>query len=175
MPLIAINVLDASNFLVGLITTISFLPNLLLGFHAGAIADKYNRKKIMLLCQSSSAILLALIPLLYVLDVLNIWILLLITFLTGCCSLFFQLSGASYLPEILSPNQLIKGNANLQLTHGASQVMGPTIGGTIIQILTAPIAIIVDAFSFFISFIFTLFLPAKSKKSSNKKVPYFPV
>src|SRR5690606_33695152 len=94
-------------------------------------------------------------------------ILLLITFLIGCCSLFFQLSGSSYLPEILSRNQLIKGNANLQLTQGASQVMGPTIGGMIIQILTAPIAIIVDAFSFLVSFILILLLPAKNNKKKK--------
>lgn len=77
---------------------------------------------------------------------------------------FYQISYSSYLPEIVPSQSLLNGNAKLEVTNGAAQVAGPGIGGYIIQLLTAPIAVFLDAVSFIISFILTLFLPESRVK-----------
>ncbi|WP_338136194.1 MFS transporter [Bacillus sonorensis] len=172
LPLIAINHLSSGNFAVSLISFLSFLPNLLLGFHAGALVDRMNRKRVMLFCQSMNACLLLIIPISYLRGFLSIEVVLAVAFLTGCCSIFYQISYSSYLPEIVPSQSLLNGNAKLEVTNGAAQVAGPGIGGYIIQLLTAPIAVFLDAVSFIISFILTLFLPesrVKKRDPSNRQ------
>ncbi|MDA7026446.1 MFS transporter [Bacillus sp. CLL-7-23] len=167
LPLIAINQLNTTNFVVTLISFLTFLPNLLLGFHAGALVDRWNKKRVMLFCQLTSACLLLMIPLSFITGFLSIDIILAIAFLSGCCSIFQHISYSSYLPEIIPSQSLLKGNAKLEVTNGAAQVAGPGLGGYLIQMLTAPIAILLDAVSFLISFIFTLFLPDNSLKDQD--------
>ncbi|WFA05706.1 MFS transporter [Bacillus sp. HSf4] len=170
LPLIAINQLNASNFAVSLISFLSFLPNLLLGFHAGALVDRMNRKRVMLFCQLINACLLFVVPLSFLGGFLSLEVILGVAFLTGCGSIFYQISYSSYLPEIIPSKSLLNGNAKLEVSNGAAQVAGPGIGGFMIQLLTAPIAVLLDAFSFVTSFILTLFLPdSRIKDRSAEK------
>ncbi|WP_391205458.1 MFS transporter [Psychrobacillus sp. L4] len=172
LPLVAIYQLQASNFIVGLLSGIAFLPNFIIGLQAGAYVDRISKKTIMMYCQSISALLLLLIPLSAIIGLLNLWLLFFIAFFTGCCSVFYQISYTAYLPEIVDPKLLPSGNAKLEITKGSAQTAGPGIGGFLVNIFSAPMAIIIDAFSFIISFITLIFLPKdnvikneKSKKS----------
>jgi hypothetical protein len=98
--------------------------------------------------------ILAVIPiaaLLGVITKLGIPFLYAVSFLVGFLQVFFDITYQSYLPSLVRRDQLVEGNRNLQASASTAQVTGPTIAGIIISIVTAPIAISVDASSFFAS------------------------
>src|SRR5207244_9666572 len=96
----------------------------------------------------------ALIPIAAVLGVitkLGIPFLYAISFAVRCLQVFLDITYRSYLPSLVRRDQLVEGNRNLQASASTAQVAGPTIAGIIISIVTAPIAIAIDAASFFAS------------------------
>src|SRR5437899_12152792 len=98
--------------------------------------------------------ILALIPIAAILGVitkLGIPFLYAISFAVGFLQVFFDITYQSYLPSLVRRDQLVEGNRNLQASASTAQVTGPTIAGIIISIITAPIAIAIDACSFFAS------------------------
>src|SRR5437899_11941130 len=98
--------------------------------------------------------ILALIPIAAILGVitkLGIPFLYAISFAVGFLQVFFDITYQSYLPSLVRRDQLVEGNRNLQASASTAQVAGPTIAGIIISIVTAPIAIAIDAASFFAS------------------------
>src|SRR5881397_3762079 len=98
--------------------------------------------------------ILALIPIAAVLGVitkLGIPFLYAISFCVGFLQVFFDVTYQSYLPSLVRRDQLVEGNRSLQASASTAQVAGPTIAGIVISIVTAPIAIAIDACSFFAS------------------------
>ena len=98
--------------------------------------------------------ILALIPIAAVLGIitkLGIPFLYAVSFSVGFLQVFFDITYQSYLPSLVRRHQLVEGNRNLQASASTAQVTGPTIAGIIISIVTAPIAIAIDAASFFAS------------------------
>jgi MFS family permease len=87
VPLLAIVVLDAPAFWVAALTASGFLPYLLAGLHAGAYVDRWNRRRVMISCDIARASLLAMVPTLAVLGLLNVAVLLVVTFALGLCTL----------------------------------------------------------------------------------------
>lgn len=122
----------------------------------------------MIVCQILSAILLLLIPLGAVTGYLTLWMLLFIAFAAGCCRVFYETAYATYLPEIIKPESLQRGNAKLELSRGATEVGGPGLGGYLVQILGPSLAILADAFSFILSFLLLIFLPKSTVSYDNK-------
>jgi hypothetical protein len=98
--------------------------------------------------------LLALIPIAAVLGwitQLGIFFLYAISFFVGFLQVFFDVTYQSFLPSLVRRDQLVEGNTKLQASASTAQVAGPTMAGIVIGIITAPIAIAIDAFSFFAS------------------------
>jgi MFS family permease len=101
-------------------------------------------------------LLLASIPVAYVYDALTLWQLYVVAFLVGILTVFFDVAYQSYLPALVEREQLVEGNSKLQVTASGAQIAGPALGGGLIQAITAPYAILVDALSFLASGGFTL-------------------
>jgi MFS family permease len=148
LPLTAILVLHASAFQVGLLTTFEFLPFILVGLPAGAWVDRLRRRRILIAGDLGRAAILGSVPLAYALGSLHMWHLYLAAFLTGICTVFFDVSYQSYLPSLVDRDQLIDGNAKLEVSRSAAQVAGPAFAGWLIELLKAPVAIAVDAASY---------------------------
>jgi MFS family permease len=94
------------------------------------------------------ALALASIPLAAALDALTIGHLYAVALVTSVSTVFFDVAYQSYLPELVARDELVDGNAKLQASESVSQIAGPGLGGLIVQALTAPYAILVDAASF---------------------------
>jgi MFS family permease len=94
------------------------------------------------------------IPIAVAANVLTIWQLYVVVFVNGCLMVFFDVAYQSYLPSIVERDQLVDGNAKLELTRAASQRLGPGLAGLLIGILTAPFAILIDAVSYAVSALF---------------------
>ncbi|MBA3376643.1 MAG: MFS transporter [Actinobacteria bacterium] len=148
LPLAAILVLDASAFEVALLGTVEFLPFLLFALPAGVWVDRLRRKPILVLGDLGRAAALASVPVAYAFDALTIWQLYAVGFLVGVGTVFFDVAYQSYLPSLVDRSQLVDGNSKLEVSRSGAALAGPGLAGVLIGAITAPYAILVDAFSF---------------------------
>ncbi len=155
-PLAALLLLKASALQVSLLSAVEFLPVLLLGLPAGAWVEKMRRRPVLIITDVVRAIALISVPLAYLTHSLSIALLYVVAFIIGLGTIFFDVAQMSYLPAIVSEEQLADGNGKLEASRSGAQLVGPTIGGFLVQILHAPIAIAVDAASYVVSAIFLL-------------------
>jgi MFS family permease len=155
-PLVAILVLDASAFEVAAMGTVLFLPFVLFTLPAGVWVDRLPRRPVLIVGDFGRAALYATVPIAYAADVLTLWQLYVVGFLVGVFQVFFDVAYQSYLPSLVERNQIIEGNSKLQVSQSAAQISGPGLGGILVQALTAPYAVLVDALSFVASGLFIL-------------------
>jgi hypothetical protein len=154
LPLTAIIILSADSVQVGILNFAGSVPWLIFGLIAGVWIDRHRKQRIMVTSNILRGSILALIPIAAVFGVitkLGLPFLYAISFCVGFLQVFFDITYQSYLPSLVRREQLVEGNRNLQASASTAQVAGPTIAGIVISILTAPIAIAVDACSFFAS------------------------
>ena len=158
LPLIAATVLNVSAFEFGLLTTIEFLPFILLSLPAGVWVDRLRRRPILIAADLGRAIAIASIPVAFYFDVLTIWQLYIVGFVNGCLTVFFDVAYQSYLPSVVDRDQLVEGNSKLEITRSASQILGPGAAGMLIGVLRAPFAMLLDAVSYLVSAVFLFFI-----------------
>jgi MFS family permease len=156
LPLTAVLVLDASAFEVAALGVVEFLPFILFTLPAGVWVDRLRRRPILIAGDLARAALLATIPLAYLADALSLGQLFVVGFLVGTCTVFFDVAYMSYLPSLVERQQIIDGNSKLEISRSAAQIGGPGLGGLLVQVFTAPYAILVDAASFLGSGLFVL-------------------
>lgn len=158
IPLVAINFLGASAFAVALLGVLEFLPFLLFTLPAGAWVDRLQRRPILIIADLGRAVALASIPIAYALGSLTIAQLYVVAFAMGILTVFFDVAYQAYLPSLVERDQLVDGNGKLQTSESAAQIGGPGLGGFLIGVLTAPVAVAADALSYFASalFVFTI-------------------
>ncbi len=148
LPLVAILVLHASTFEVGLLATFEMLAFLVIGLPAGAWVDRMRFRWVLIVNDLIRAAALGSIPLAQLLGVLTIGQLYVVALLTGVSTVFFDVAYQSYLPALVDREALVEGNSKLQASESVSQIAGPGLGGVLIQIFTAPYAVLIDAVSF---------------------------
>ena len=151
LGLVAIIVLDASTFEVAVYGTVNFLPFILFTLPAGVWVDRLPRKPILVIGDFGRFVALATIPLAYAADALTLWQLYAVAFLTGVFTVFFDVAYQSYLPSLVDREDIGEGNSKLEISRSTAQLGGPGLGGVLVEVLTAPYAVLVDAFSFLAS------------------------
>ena len=156
IPFLAAKSLHASPLSFSLLGVFAFMPFILFALPAGVWVDRLHRRNILIVGDAARALLLAIIPILWALHDLRIWHLLVLEFVIGIFTVFFNVAYQSYLPSLVGRDDLIEGNSKLQLTVSVAQIGGPGLSGTLIGFITAPYAIVVDAVSFVISSIFMI-------------------
>lgn len=153
-PLTAILVLQATTFQVGMLQATGTASAAVVGLFAGVIADRVRRKPLLIISDLSRALLTLTIPIAAVFGVLHIEQLYITAFLIGTFSILSDVAGMAFLPSLLEKEQLVEGNSKFGTTESIALIAGPSLSGVLVQILTAPLAIFVDAVSFFVSAIF---------------------
>jgi MFS family permease len=148
IPLIAIIVFDATTIEVAALATIEFLPFVLFTLPAGVWVDRLPRRPILVASDLGRAALLATIPITYIVDALTMWQLYVVSFAVGICTVFFDVAYQSFLPSLVDRTQIVEGNAKLEISRSTAQIGGPGLGGALVQLFTAPYAILIDALSF---------------------------
>src|SRR5919198_898458 len=144
LPLVAITVLHASTFEVGLLSTVEFAPFILVGLPAGVWVDRLRRRPVLIVGDLGRAFALASLPIAYWLDVLSIGQLYAVGFVTGVLTVFFDVAYQSYLPSLVEPEQLMEGNAKLEISNSGASIAGPGLAGGLIQLVTAPLAVLAE-------------------------------
>jgi MFS family permease len=154
LPLVAVIVLKASAFAVSALVVIEFLPFMLFAIPAGVWVDRLRRRPILVIADLGRAVLLGSIPLAYAFDALHIGQLYVVGFFVGICTVFFDVSYQSYLPSLVTRDQLVDGNSKLEISRSTSQLAGPGAAGGLIGAIGGPAAILLDAISFVGSAVF---------------------
>ena len=174
LPFVAIVTLDVSAFEVALLGVVEFAPFILISLPAGVWVDRLPRRPILIVGDLGRAALLASIPIAYAFDVLTIWQLYLVGFLFGVLTVFFDVAYQSYLPSLVSRDQLVDGNSKLEISRSGAQLAGPALAGVLVQALTAPIAMLIDAVSFIASglFVFRIRTREKAPERENGRSPF---
>jgi MFS family permease len=151
LPIIAAVVLDASPSQMGILGAAEFAPFLLFGLFAGVWVDRLPRRPILIWSDVGRAVVLLTVPLAALAGALRIEQLYVVGFFVGVGTVFFDVAYQSYLPSLVDRQQMVEGNSKLEIGRSVAQVAGPGVAGVLIELLTAPIAIVVDSVSFVLS------------------------
>ena len=155
LPLTAVLTLHAGPAEMGYLTAANLVPNLLFSVHAGAWADRRGRRReLMIATDVGRCALLASIPAAWALGVLSMAQMYVVAFCTGSLSVLFWVSYSSVFTIMLDRAQYVAGSSLLNGSRAASAMAGPSIGGLLVQALTAPLAVGADALSFLASALF---------------------
>ena len=156
---------------MGILTAVGAVPALLLGLFAGVWVDRYRRRPILIAADVGRAVLLMLIPIAAILSILRIEHLYIVAFLVSTLGLFFGVAYGPFLVSLVGREQLIEGNSKLAVSRSAAEIIGPGLAGWLVQLFTAPVAIIVDAFTFLISGLFLGLIrtPEPAPKSTEQQ------
>src|SRR6202165_996394 len=151
VPTVAILLLGATPFQVGLLTGLEFLPFPVLGLVAGVYSDRLKRRPLMIISDIGRMVALLTIPIAFSLGILRMEQLYLVGLVVGIFNVFFGISYQSYLPALIDRADLIEGNSKLEVSRSTAQLAGPAIAGFVIQWIGAAQAILIEAASFLVS------------------------
>jgi MFS family permease len=169
LPLTAVYALHATAFEMGILTAAGPLAYLLVGLPAGAWVDRLPRRPVMIVADLGRAILLASIPIAASLGLLSLAQLSLVALLVGVLTVFFDVAYQSLLPSVVCTDQLLEANSKLQVSDSVTQVAGPGVGGGLVQLLGAPVAIAADAVSFVLSALSLALVQAREAAPSGQE------
>jgi MFS family permease len=155
LPLTAVLVLDAGPAEMGYLTAAGLLPYLFFSLHAGAWVDRSGgRRRKMIASDLGRALVVASVPIAYAFDVLTIEQLLVTEFLVGCFAVVFRVAQPTLFISVVPRESYVEGQSLSNGARAFSYVAGPTAGGVLVQVLTAPIALVLDACSYVLSALF---------------------
>jgi MFS family permease len=174
VPLVALLVLGAGPFEMALIVVSASLAVLLVGLFAGAWVDRLRRRPLLIWADAIRAVLLFSIPAAYLAGALRIEQLYLVVFLEGCFGALFDAAYPAYVPSLIGVDRVVEGNSKLATSASLAEIGGPGLGGGLVQVIGAPLAILVDAVSFVVSAISLALIrspePARPTRTSSTPI-----
>jgi MFS family permease len=155
LPLVAVLTLDASAAQMGYLVAAELAPNLLFSLHAGAWADRQERKRhVMIATDVGRALLIGSVPVAYAFDALTLPHMLVVAFLMGTLSVLFHVSYNPVFVKLIPRERFVEGGSIMHGSRALSYVAGPSIGGALVQAISAPATLVVDACSYIVSALF---------------------
>ncbi|HMA36632.1 MAG TPA: MFS transporter [Chloroflexia bacterium] len=148
LPLTAVLTLHATAGDMSLLIVVLATPLLLVGLLAGVWVDRLRRRPLLMITDLARAGLLISIPIAALWGALGLPQLYLVAALTGVLGVLFNVADQAYLPALLPPEQILEGNSKLAATSSVAEIVGPALAGGLVQLITAPLAIAVDALTF---------------------------
>jgi MFS family permease len=155
LPLVAVLTLDASAAQMGFLVAAELLPHLFFSLLAGVwIERSQTRRRLMIVADLGRALLLGSVPLAYAFDVLSFPQLYAVAFGVGTLAVMFDVSWSTLFVTVVPRRDVVDANSKMSLSRAVSFVTGPSIAGFLVQLLTAPVTLLVDAFSYLGSALF---------------------
>jgi MFS family permease len=153
IPVLAVLVLGATEWEVGLLGAAQMAAFLLVGLPAGAWIDRMRKRHVMIWADLVRAVALGSIPILWLLGVLHIGQLIAVALVMGVATVFFDVSYQSIIPSLVRPSQIAEANGKLESTNQLAGLAGPAAGGALVGILMAPFAIVATVGTYLASFV----------------------
>ena len=156
LPLVAILTLNAGPIEVAVLRSMELVVALIVGLVAGAWVDRLMRRPVLIWADLGRAALLLVIPLSFMLGTLALWQLLLVAALTAILTTFFDAADNAYLPTIVERERLLEANSALAASGSVAEFAGFGISGILVQLLTGPITILINAVTYIVSAVLLL-------------------
>jgi MFS family permease len=157
LPLVAIIYLRAGAFEVGVLATLETLPYLIVSLPIGVLVDRLERRGLLVIADVGRAVALGAVPLCFALGLGSFPLLCLVAVVVGILTVLFTVAQQAYVPEILVPDQIVVGNQRIEISESGARVAGPSIGGAIVGMGGALLAVSCDALSYVASAVAILF------------------
>lgn len=152
LPLAAVLALHASALQMGFLSAAGMAPWLMFALLVGVWVDRQLRRRwILVAADLGRAAILLSVPVAAAFHVLSLGQLFAVAFAAGCLTLAFNVAWGSYLNVLVPREQLVDGNSKLMGSYATAQIAGPSVAGVLVQAITAPFAILLDAASFLVS------------------------
>lgn len=151
LPLVALYALGAGPVELAALTVARSTGVLLVGLAAGAWVDRLRRRPVLIGTDAIRALLLFSIPLAFATGVLRMELLYVVGFVVAALGTLFGSAYHAYLPSLVGVERVLEGNSKIATSEAIAEVGGPGLAGTLVQILSAPLTILVDAVSFVVS------------------------
>jgi MFS family permease len=160
VPLVALLVLGAGPTEMALLVVSASLAVLLVGFAAGAWVDRIRRRPLLVAADAVRAVVLFSIPVAYVAGVLTMAHLYVVMFAEACLASVFDAAYPAYVPSLIGTERVVEANSKLATSSSIAEIGGPGLAGALVQVVSAPFAILVDALSFVVSAISLILIRA---------------
>lgn len=167
IPLIGVLTLQAGPVAMGFLIASASAANLVFGLSIGAVADRFDRRLLMQAANVGRVALLLLIVGLYAADLLAIWSLAAIAFLLGALDLLFESAFSAYVLGLVGERNLMAANSRMQASVAVAEVGGPGLGGVLVQALSGPVALVVDAVTYVGSMLALRRLPSIARERDD--------
>jgi MFS family permease len=164
VPLVALLVLGAGPTEMALLVVAGSLAILLVGFVAGAWVDRVRRRPLLIGTDAIRSLLLLSIPIAYATGSLRMEQLYIVTFIEGCLGALFNAAYPAYVPSLIGVDRVVDGNSKLATSSSLAEIGGPGLAGALVQLVSAPFAILVDAVSFAVSAVSLLLIRTPEPK-----------
>ena len=151
LPLLAILTIGAGAIEVAVLRSVDLGATLIFALVAGAWVDRLRRRPVLIWADLGRAVLLASIPAAFVLGFLTFWQLLVVAGLTAVLTAFFDAADNAYLPTVVERERLVEANSALAASGSVAEFAGFGLSGILVQVLSGPIAILVNAVTYLVS------------------------
>ena len=141
----------------GFVAALRALPATLFSLFAGVLVDRWDRKRVMLVCDTGRALSLASIPIAFALGHLTVWQLYITAFLEGTLMIVFTLAKTTAISQVVTPVQLTTAIAQEEFVEGTTALFGPPLAG-VLYTLGTMLPFITDAISYIISIVTILLI-----------------
>jgi MFS family permease len=136
---------------LGIATAADMLPYLLFGLVLGAVMDRVNRKRTMILADFGRAAVVASIPLAFALGILSVYWIYAVGFLQSTLTICFEAGQFAAIPSLVNRDDIVTANGRIQASYSGASVLGPFLAGLLVATLPISDLMLVDAASFLIS------------------------
>ncbi|TCO44912.1 putative MFS family arabinose efflux permease [Kribbella antiqua] len=151
LPLVAVVTLQASAVEMGVLAALTLLPHLLFGLPAGVWVDRWSLRRVLVVSDVGRAVLLGSVPLAAAVGSLHMWQLYVVAVLTGALTLLSDTASMTLQPALVPREDLMRANSAVLLNLNIASTAGPSVTGFLVQVVSAPFAIVFDAASYVVS------------------------
>lgn len=153
LPVLAVTMLQATEWQVGMMNAAGMSMFLLIGLPAGAWVDRWLKRRVMILADIVRMLVVLSVPLAWWAGILNMTFLIAGAAVISAANVFFDVAYQSVLPIMLPKEHMAKANSALETTNQTSMLAGPAVVGFLLSIVKAPVLMLVDAVSFLVSLV----------------------
>lgn len=151
LPFTAVLLLNASAFDMSVLALADLVPSCVLGLPVGVWVDRRRRLPLMIASDVMRAVVLVSIPAAAAFDVLTLAQIYIVSFIASALTVLFNVAQISILPSLVSREDVLEANSKTSATQSVSEIGAFGIGGWLVQLLSGPGAILIDAVSFLAS------------------------
>lgn len=173
LPLVAVIQLDATPGEMGIFVGVGMAPFAFAWPFFGVLADRADRRKVLLATYLGRTVLLASLPVAALLGALGMAHLILVHFFVSLLHVAFSVVYPSILPSLVPADRLVDANGKLEMTRSGAMIVGPSIAGFLVELLNPANTVAVDAVCYLAAagLIMTLAVPRRSREPVDRQPP----